>query len=99
MISSSWLFRRKIRLIECNAKCRYLNKLTSKGTLWQVFICLRPPPLLGFCLGWCSNFVGSEFGQNQSTKLLQNMVYNTTQHPLYPLPASHCPYVLYIDFG
>jgi len=23
-----------------------------KGTLWQVFICLRTPPFLGFCLGW-----------------------------------------------
>ncbi len=29
-----------------------------------------------------SNFVGSESGQKQSVKLLQNMVYNTTQHPL-----------------
>ncbi len=42
---------RKIRLIESNAKCRYLKKLLCKGTLWQVFICLRPPPLLGFCFG------------------------------------------------
>ncbi len=25
------------------------KKLTCKG---QVFICLRPPPLLGFCLGF-----------------------------------------------
>jgi hypothetical protein len=32
-----------------------------------------------FCLPWCSNFVGSESGQKQSVKLLQNMVYNTTQ--------------------
>jgi hypothetical protein len=30
--------RRKIRLIECNPKCRYLNKLTSKGTWRQVSI-------------------------------------------------------------
>jgi hypothetical protein len=29
--------RRKIRLIECKAKCRYLKKLTCKGTLRQVF--------------------------------------------------------------
>ena len=34
--------RRKIRLIEGNAKCRHLKKVTSKGTLRQVFICLRP---------------------------------------------------------
>jgi hypothetical protein len=31
-----------------------------------------PPPLLGFCLEWSSNFVGSESGQIQSVKLLQN---------------------------
>jgi hypothetical protein len=41
--------RRKIRLIEGNAKCRHLNKLTCKGTWRQVFICLRSrthtPPL------------------------------------------------------
>ncbi len=30
--------RRKIRLIEGNAKCRHLKKLTCKGTLRQVFI-------------------------------------------------------------
>ncbi len=35
--------RRKIRLIEGNAKCRHLKKLTCKGTLRHVFICLRPP--------------------------------------------------------
>jgi hypothetical protein len=40
--------RRKIRFIE---ECRHLKKLTCKGTLRQVFICLRsrtpypPPPL------------------------------------------------------
>ncbi len=40
-----------------------------------------------FCLGWCSNFVGSESGQKQSVKLLHNMVYNTTQHPPTPHPT------------
>jgi len=29
--------------------------------------------------GWSSNFVGSESGQIQSAKLLQNMVANRTQ--------------------
>ncbi len=48
------------------------------------------PPLLGFCLGWSSNFVGSEFGQKQSVKLPQNMVSNRTQHPdPHPLPATY----------
>ncbi len=36
--------RRKIWLIKSNAKCCYLKKLTSKGTLRQVFTCL--------CLLW-----------------------------------------------
>jgi len=35
--------RRKIRLIEGNAKC-HLKILTFKGTLRQMFICLRPNP-------------------------------------------------------
>jgi hypothetical protein len=36
--------RRNIRLIEGKTKCRHLNKLTLKGTLRHVFICLRPKP-------------------------------------------------------
>jgi hypothetical protein len=32
------LTRRKIRLIKSNATCRHMKKLTSKGTLRQVFI-------------------------------------------------------------
>ncbi len=85
--SQTGIHRRKIRLTESRAKCRYLKKLTCKGTLRQVFICLRPPPLLGICLGWSSSFVGSESGQKQSVKSLQNMVSNTIQHPPpQPLP-------------
>ncbi len=34
--------RREIRLIEGNAKYCHLKKLICTGTLWQVFICLRP---------------------------------------------------------
>jgi hypothetical protein len=30
-------------------KCRHLKKLTYTETLLQVFICLRRPPLQGFC--------------------------------------------------
>jgi hypothetical protein len=33
-----------------------------------------------FLFGWSSNFVGSESGQIQSGKLLQNMVSDMTQH-------------------
>jgi hypothetical protein len=79
--------RRKIRLIESNAKMSSSKKLTNKGTLRQVFICLRPPPLLAFCLGWSSNFVGSECVQIQNVKLLQNMVSNRTRH--HSPPPSH----------
>jgi hypothetical protein len=45
-----------------------------------------------FCLGWCSNFVGFKSGQKQSVKLLQNMVYNTTQHPSNP-PQPHTAFI------
>jgi hypothetical protein len=49
--------RRKIRLMESNAKCRHLKKLTSNGTLRQVFICRRPrivytPPPLHIVYGY-----------------------------------------------
>jgi hypothetical protein len=40
-----------------------------------------------FDWGCCSNYVGSGSGQRRSVKFLQNMVYNTTQHP-HPLPHS-----------
>jgi hypothetical protein len=48
-----------------------------------------------FCLGWCSNLAGSESGLKQSVKLLQNMIYNTTQHPPphpHPQPHTVCIY-------
>jgi hypothetical protein len=70
-----------------NSKAKFRHLKTCKWTLRQVFICLRPPLLLGFCLEWSSNFVGSESGQIQNVKLLQNMVSNRTQHP--PPPPSH----------
>ncbi len=55
--------RRKITLIKKQCKMLSSKLMTCKETLRQVFICLRPPPLQGFCLGWSSNFVGSESGQ------------------------------------
>ncbi len=78
-----------LNYIDTKAKCRHIKKFTCKGTLRQVFICLRPPSLQGFCLGWSSNFVGSEYCQIQSVKLLQNMVSNELNTP-HPLPATHC---------
>ncbi len=41
-----------------------------------------------FLLGVVKQFCRSESGQKQGVKLLQNMVYNTTQHPR-PTPQSH----------
>ncbi len=35
-----------INYIDTKAKCRHLKNLPVKGILRQVFICLRPPPLL-----------------------------------------------------
>jgi hypothetical protein len=35
-----------INYIDAKGKCGHLKKLTCKGTLRQVFICLRPDPLL-----------------------------------------------------
>ncbi len=35
-----------INYIDTKAKCRHLKTFTCKGTLRQVIICLRPPPLL-----------------------------------------------------
>ncbi len=46
--TTHWL----MNYIDNKAKCRHLKKLTCKGNLRQMFICLSPPPLLGFCLGW-----------------------------------------------
>ncbi len=52
-----------------------------------------------FCLEWCSNFVGSQkSGQKQSVRLLQSMVYNTTQYPPPPPTATNCLYILYVYF-
>jgi hypothetical protein len=79
---------RKIRLIESNAKCCHLKELSCKGTLLEVFICLRPPPLLGFCLGWSSNFVGSESGQLQSVNSCRIWCPTGLNTP-HPLPNKH----------
>jgi hypothetical protein len=86
--------RRMIRLIESNAKCRWPVK-GLWGKCFMFICCLRPHPLLGFCLGWCSNYVGSESCQKQSVKLLQNrygLQHNSTPPPP-PLPATQCLYI------
>jgi hypothetical protein len=66
-----------------------------------VYLSEAPSPPQFFVWGGLpSNFIGSETGQIQSVKLLQNMVSNRTQHPPpNPLPATHCLYILYFDTG
>jgi hypothetical protein len=44
-----------------------------------MFIYIRPLPVLGFCLGWSSNFVGSESGQIQSVTSAE---YGLQQNPI-----------------
>ncbi len=76
---------RKIRLIESHEKCRHLKKLPAKGLCCRCLSVWGPAPLLGFCLGWSSNFVGFDSGQIQSAKLLKNMVSGLNT----PTPPSH----------
>ncbi len=54
---------------------------------------------LVFCLEWCSNFLGSEYGQKQSIKLLQNMFYDTTLHPARPSPTQPHTVCMYCTFS
>ncbi len=57
-------------------------QMSKKGILRQVFIiCLRPPPLLGFCFGVVSQFCKFWIVQKQSVKLMQNMVSSIIQQP------------------
>ncbi len=66
---------------DTKAKC-HIKKIYCKGTLRQVLICLRPPPLLGFCLGWSSNFAGSEYGQMQSVNSCR--IWSSTGLNIFP---------------
>jgi hypothetical protein len=80
--------------MDTKAKCHHLKKGPVKGLAAGVFFCLRPPPLLGFCLGWSSNFVGSEPVQIQSVKLLQNMVFKR----ILPHHTHFQPYTVFVMY-
>jgi len=72
--------RRKIRLTEGKENCRHIKK----------FMCLRPPPLPCFCLGWCGKFEGSESGQNAECKTPAEYAWSLTEpHRPIPPPPSH----------
>jgi hypothetical protein len=90
----------KIRLIEGKAKCCHLKKLTWKGTLQQVFICLRKNPLsppFTHCIRVCSILIhtwrggkGESWtigkGERQSfTKLGRNTIMTDCISSLQPL--------------
>jgi hypothetical protein len=77
------------------------KKFNCKGTLWQVFFCLRPPPLIGFLFGevrQCCRF-WIESGHIQSVKLLHNMASNTIQHPPPPIHTLAVNTVLWLWEG
>ncbi len=72
------------------------KKWTCKGILLQVFICLRSPSLLGFCLGWSTSFVGSQY------KTLATLAeYGLQQNPIPPPPpppVTHCISISIIQY-
>ncbi len=78
-----WLPWRKIKLIEGNAKCRHLKKFASKGTLPQVFICLRPRnpyPLTTYTVYTLYLFTqggGGESWEGQRSNGSKNLVKST----------------------
>ncbi len=78
--------------IDTKTKCRHIKNWPVKG-LWGRCLSVWGPCALGFCLGWSSNFVGSESGQIQSFNLLQNMVSNRTQYHPTSIPARHFLYI------
>ncbi len=54
---------------------RHWSVLEKRKTILFIWFLWRMAP----CLGWCSNFVGSESGQKHSVKIQQKMVYNTVR--------------------
>jgi hypothetical protein len=75
--------RRNIRLIEGNAKCRHLKDWPVKGLCGRCLSVWGPfPPRFSFGVVKQFYYIGSESGQKQSVKLLQNMVSNTPPPPL-----------------
>jgi hypothetical protein len=74
------------------------EKLSWKGTLRQVFNWLRPPPILGFCLGWSSDLVGSYLVRYRVVNSCR--IWSSTGLNIpHPLPALQCLYILNFDTG
>ncbi len=70
------------------------KKFDLKRDFAQVFICLRPPSLLGFCLGWSSNFLGSESSQIPYSVLNSCKIWSPTglHTPTPSQPHTVCIY-------
>ncbi len=70
-------YRRKIILIEGNAKCRH-KKITCKGTLRQVDICVRPrthTAPLTHCIRVYSILIHIEGGESNQKKRLDGQQF------------------------
>ncbi len=82
--------RRKIRLIDTNAiaKCCYVKKLTCVGTLRQMFICLRPPPLLDRFF-WGGKAIVQVLNLVRNRVLNSCRIWSSTQLNSPPAPPSH----------
>jgi hypothetical protein len=69
-------------------KGRIFLNIDLERDLAEGVICLRPPPLLGFCSGY--NFVGLESSQKQYTAYNSCMLMLSTQPDPIPHPVTHC---------
>ncbi len=77
--------RRNIRLIDGNAKCHHQKNWPVNGFWGRCLSVWGPLPLLGFRLGWSSNFVASWIWSDTECKTPAE--YGLQQNPL--------PYTLY----
>jgi hypothetical protein len=63
-----------------------------------VFNWLSPPPILGFCLGWSSNLVGSYLVRYRVVNSCR-IWFSTGLNIPHPLPALQCLFLLNFDTG
>ncbi len=93
-ISHIFFIHGLINCTDTKAKCHLIKKIDLYRDFAVGIYLSEAHPLLGFCSGWSSNFVGSESGQIHIQMFMQNIVSNRTQYP-HSLPATHCLYTLY----
>ncbi len=81
-----------LTIYDTKAKWRHLKKIDPERD-FVAGVCLSeaPSPLLSFCLGWSSNFLGSKSGRYRVlnfSRIWSPTGLNTPR----PLPATHRPY-------